>query len=113
LKHTYRATMRYEMEDDSWRELPASLRGSLAGRIVSEIGREVAAGAAAGGFADEDVHVSRLNLELDERGWLELSGVLRETVARADRIIEESARRGPGKRRSVLVVMHFRTSEET
>src|SRR5215210_702137 len=34
VKHTYRATARYELEDDAWSELPASLRGSLAGRVV-------------------------------------------------------------------------------
>ena len=112
VKHTYRATVRYEMEDDRWRELPPSLRGSLAGRIVSEIGREVASGAAAGGFADADVHVSRLNLDLDERGWSELSLVLRETVASADRIVEDSTARGPGTRRSVLAIMHFRTGDD-
>jgi DNA-binding transcriptional ArsR family regulator len=112
LKHTYRATMRYELEDDTWSELPPSLRGSLAGRAVGEIGSDIASGAAAGGFDDEDMHLSRLRLELDDRGRLELSRLLRETVARADAIAEESARRGPGTRRSVLAVMHFRTSED-
>ena len=112
VKHTYRAIVRYELEDDTWRELPPSLRNSLAGRIFSEIGREIAAGAAAGGFEDDDMHVSRLRLELDERGWAELTNVLRDTVAQADRIVEESAARGPGTRRSVLAMMHFRTGDE-
>ena len=112
VKHTYRATLRYELEDDTWGALPESLRGSLAGRAVSEIGREVASGAAVGGFADDDMHVSRLNLDLDERGWSALSRVLRETVASADRIVEESAARGAGTRRSVLAIMHFRTSDD-
>jgi DNA-binding transcriptional ArsR family regulator len=112
VKHTYRATMRYELEDETWRELPRSLRGSLGGRAVSEIGRDVAAGAAAGGFSDEGMHVSRVRLELDDRGWRELSEVLRETVARADAIAADSARRGAGTRRSVLAVMHFRTGAD-
>jgi DNA-binding transcriptional ArsR family regulator len=111
VKHTYRATVRYELEDDTWIELPVSLRGSLAGRAISEIGCDVAAGAAAGGFGDDDVHVSRVNLALDDRGWGELSRLLRELVAHADRIVEESAARGPATGRSVLATMHFRTGE--
>jgi DNA-binding transcriptional ArsR family regulator len=112
IKHTYKAIVRYEVEDDTWRKLPMSLRGSLAGRVVSDLGDDVASGVAVGGFADPDMHLSRLRLELDDRGWRELSEALRETIARADAIVEESARRGPGKRRSVLAVMHFRTSED-
>jgi DNA-binding transcriptional ArsR family regulator len=111
VKHTYRATARYELEDDAWSELPGSLRGSLAGRVVAEIGRDVVAGAAAGGFEDDDVHLSRLTLELDERGWAELTAMLRETVERVDRIAGESARRGAARRRSVLALMHFGTGD--
>jgi hypothetical protein len=112
VKHTYRATVRYELENETWGELPRSLRDSLAGRILSEIGSEVATGVDVGGFTDDDMHLSRVTLELDDRGWSELSGLLRETVARADRIVEESAARGPGTRRSVLAMMHFRTADE-
>jgi len=110
-KHTYRARVRYEMEDDTWTELPRSLRGSMAGPIVSELGRDIAAADLAGGLEDEDVHLSRLALDLDERAWRELSSALRELVARADAIAAESAARGPGTRRSVLALMHFRTRE--
>lgn len=113
LKHTYRATLRYELEDDTWSELPPSLRGTLAGRAVEEIGRDIASGAAAGGFDDDDMHLSRVRLELDDQGRLELTKLLRETVARADAIAEESARRGPGTHRSVMVVVHLRTTERT
>jgi DNA-binding transcriptional ArsR family regulator len=113
LKHTYRATLRYELEDDTWSELSPSLRGSLAGRAVEEIFRDIAAGAAAGGFDDDDMHLSRVRLELDDRGRLELTRMLRESIARADAIAEESARRGPGTHRSVLAVVHLRTSERT
>jgi DNA-binding transcriptional ArsR family regulator len=111
MKHTYRAVVRYEIEDDTWSELPPSLRGSLAGRIVSEIGRDVRTGAAAGGFQDDEVHMSRVMLELDERGRRELSETLRTVIVRADEIAEESARRGEARRPSVLAVMHFRTSD--
>ncbi len=110
MKHIYRATVRYELEDDTWLELPRSLRNSLAGRIASEIGQEVASATGTGGFDDDDVHMSRLDLDLDERGWRELTELLRDTIARADRIVEQSARRGPGTGSSVLAVMHFRTA---
>jgi len=111
VKRRYRATVRYEFEDETWSGLAAPFRGSLAERAVSEIGDDVSAGAAVGGFADEDVHLSRIVLRLDERGRNELSAVLRETVARADAIAEQSARRDSDTRGSVLAIMHFRTAE--
>jgi DNA-binding transcriptional ArsR family regulator len=111
VKRRYRATRHHEFEDEIWSGLAAPMRGSLGERAVSEIGHAVASGAAVGGFADEDVHLSRIVLRLDERGRRELSQVLRETVARADAIAEESAQRGGTTRRSVLSVMHFRTEE--
>jgi DNA-binding transcriptional ArsR family regulator len=110
LKHTYRATVRFEVEDDAWRALPRQLQGSIAARTVADIAADVAAGAAFGGFDDDDVHLSRLVFELDERGRRELSEALREMIARADAIAEGSARRGEAARRSVLAVLHFRTT---
>lgn len=111
VKRRYRATRRYEFEDETWSGLAAPLRGSLAELAVSEIGDDVAAAAAVAGFADEDVHLSRIVLQLDEPGRNELSAVLRETVARADAIAEESAQRRADTRRSVLAIMHFRTEK--
>ena len=111
VKRRYRATRHHEYEDETWSGLAAPLRGSIAERAVSEIGDDVAAGAVVGGFADDDVHLSRIVLRLDERGRGELSKVLRETIARADAIAEESAKRGLRTRRSVLAVMHFRTDD--
>jgi DNA-binding transcriptional ArsR family regulator len=111
VKHVYRATLLYEVEEETWGQLPPALRGSLAGRIVSELGRDVSAAGADGGFEDEDVHLSRVVLMLDTRARQALSETLRETVARVDRIAEESRERGAGDQRSVLAVMHFRTSD--
>lgn len=111
VKRRYRATVRYEFEDDTWSGLAAPFRGSLAESAVAEIADDVSAGGAVGGFTDDAVHLSRIVLQLDERGRNELSAVLRETVARADAIAEQSARRDSGTRRSVLAIMHFRTDD--
>lgn len=111
VKHTYRARVRFEVEDEAWSEMPRWLQESVASRTVTDIAQDVAAGSAVGGFEDDDVHLSRLVLELDERGRSELSEVLRATVARADAIAEQCARRRAAKRGSVLAMMHFRTAE--
>lgn len=111
VRHTYRATLLHEVEDDTWSDLPAPLRRSLGERVVSDVGHDVLAGAEAGRLEDEDVHLSRVVLELDERGRSDLSKLLREAIARVDAIAEQSARRACEPHRSILAVMHFRTSD--
>ncbi len=111
VSHTYRATLLHEVEDDTWSELPPALRRSLGGGVVSELGSDVKYAAAAGGLEAEDVHLSRLILELDERGRNELSVMLREAVARVDAISAASARRTSDTHRSVLAILHFRIDE--
>jgi DNA-binding transcriptional ArsR family regulator len=113
VKHTYRATLLYEMEDETWNKLPPALRGSLGGRVVAELEHDVAVAAAVGGFEDKYVHLSRMVLELDERGRRDLSVLLREAVARVDALAELTALRGSERHRSVLAVMHIRTEEST
>jgi hypothetical protein len=108
VRHTYRAIVRFEVEDAAWRELPHSLQASLSSRTVSDIAADVAAGSAAGAFEEHDVHLSRVSLALDEQGHRELSDALRETISRADAIAAASARRASTTRRSVLAVLHFR-----
>jgi DNA-binding transcriptional ArsR family regulator len=106
VKHYYRATVPYEVADRDWRALSPALRRRLVEPIVAAIVDDIAEAAGAGAFDTEDVHVSRTPLRLDERGRQELGELLERTVADALRIQEESAARGGGETR-MLVILEF------
>jgi DNA-binding transcriptional ArsR family regulator len=110
-EHFYRATVPAWVEDRQWRELPAHIRGLLAGRTLEHIWEDVVTAAGTGALERGDIHVSRTLLELDERGWEELSAVLFETVNAALRIQQDSAARladaPAGPIRSELALIHY------
>ena len=67
---------------------------------------------ASGGFDEPQAHADRLVLELDERGWDELSTALRATLENAAKIQERSnerrSSRAPGAlRASELAILHY------
>jgi DNA-binding transcriptional ArsR family regulator len=107
-KHYYRAVVRPEIYDDEWVSLPESLRRGIAGAIVAEIWLDLLDAQAAGRLDAEGIHLARTPLELDDRGWDELSTLLRETGHAALRIESESAERSPSRarRRSMLALLH-------
>jgi DNA-binding transcriptional ArsR family regulator len=114
IEHFYRATARAWLDDEQWARLPLPLRLRTVGRTLSELFEEAAAAAKSGGFDHPEIHVSRTLLEVDERGWNELAGILGDTLQAAIRITAESAARhaevdprGPTIH-SELGIIHFR-----
>jgi DNA-binding transcriptional ArsR family regulator len=105
VKHFYRAAVKYEISDDQYGVLTPALRRTVAEPVLAQILEDVTGAAASGALADDDVHISRLRLNLDEPGWAELSRMLREVVERA---VELSRDDGDGERPSSLTVLHFR-----
>jgi DNA-binding transcriptional ArsR family regulator len=108
-KHYYRATARDEVHDDEWETLPASLRRSIAGTVLDEIWHDVMDAHAAERLESPGVHLGRTPLELDERGWEELSSILRDAGSAALRIQDASRERSAAteRRRSILALLHF------
>jgi DNA-binding transcriptional ArsR family regulator len=108
VKHFYRAAVRYEVSDDQWASLTPSLRRTIAEPIVAQILDDVAGAARSGALGAEDVHISRLRLDLDEQGWAELSRVLEGVVERAQELNGSSA---GGERPSALAILHFQRED--
>ena len=112
VEHFYRAVMRPEIDDAQWERLPLGVRRRLAAMTVGQVLRSAAAAADAGGFDAASAHVDRVELELDEQGFSELSEVLITALEEAARIQrcsnERRSSRDPGERRgSVLAILHY------
>jgi DNA-binding transcriptional ArsR family regulator len=115
LEHYYRAVVSPFLDDGQWERLPVPVRRGLAAQTLRQVFREAAAAGPKGGFDSAGAHIARLMLELDARGWRELSRAVVALLTRAQAIQERSdARRdgGRGERRaSELAILHFDAGE--
>src|SRR5918998_4421285 len=113
LQHFYKATARPNLDDDQWRTLPSGLRRELTGETLGELVSDLAQAADAGTLQDPEVVLSRVPLELDERGFKKLNKLLAKTLDQALAIAaESSARYNEGKAQDVfpteLGILHFK-----
>ena len=111
VEHFYRAVPRPH-DDITWERLPLAVRRRLASTVIGQVLQAVSEAGASGGFDEPQAHVDRLVLELDERGWDELSTALRATLENAAKIQERSnerrSSRAPGAlRASELAILHY------
>jgi len=106
VKHYYQATVHYEVRDEEWNLLTPALRSRIAEPIVAQIVEDVAEAAATGALGAEDVHVSRIRLQLDAEARADLLETLRGVVEKAERLNRESEARGRGGA-SALAILHF------
>jgi DNA-binding transcriptional ArsR family regulator len=115
VEHYYEALEPPLISDSDWAQLPAALRRSLSDSTLSDIARDLKGAAKSGGFDRENIHVSRLALNLDQQAWDELSNMLVEVIERARRLQEQSNRRrkhGNGTAiPTALVLMQFEGGE--
>ena len=93
IEHHYTAVAAPHLSAQGWSELPPILRRRLTAAGLSEIFKEVEEAAASGGFAADDVHLSRTQLVLDDKGRKALAKELEATSARVHRIQEQARRR--------------------
>jgi len=119
VEHFYRATTRPFISDGEWAQLPVAMRRGLARQTLRRVFAEASQAGGAGGFDDPGTHLDRMPLELDARGWRELSEALTAVLKRADLIQRRSdARRmrAAGADGSVttseLAILHFRIGGE-
>jgi DNA-binding transcriptional ArsR family regulator len=119
VEHFYRAVARPFIADDEWELLPVAARRGFARALFRRIFAEASAAGAAGGFDRPGVHIDRMPLELDERGWRELSDLLTSALEQAAEIERRSdARRsGPGSDGPItpsrLAIFHFAAGTES
>ena len=107
-RHVYRATVPFEFEDPVWLQLPVEARGAVIGQLLETLWSELASAAETGSLAADDIHVSRLRLELDDPAWEEVAQLLRRTVEELQQIAAASRRRSaPPHRDGVVALLSF------
>lgn len=113
VEHFYRAVTRPFIDDDEWTQMPVAMRRGFARALFRRIFAEASAAGAAGGFDRPGAHIDRMPLELDDRGWRELSDVLTSALEQAAEVERrcDARRSGPGSdglvTQSRLAILHF------
>ena len=117
-EHYDRATGATFLDDEHWGLLPAPARRRVAAQLFRQVFRDAAAAGQRGGFDAPSAHIARMVLDLDVRGWRDLSRAVLTLLKRAEAIQERSdarreAHRGKVERsrRSELAILHFGLAE--
>jgi len=98
IEHFYRPTSRTLLDDVAFAKLPLALRRRLVGQTLEQIWDDARVAAEADGFDDNEVHVSRTLLDLDDEGYADMVALLAETLEKALEIHAASAgRQTPGE----------------
>lgn len=80
-------------DDFEWMEIPEPIRSSFSADLLREITAELIEALKEGSFDARSRHLSRTWLTVDERGWKELSRVVRVALDRIQAIQERCAER--------------------
>lgn len=93
-EHFYRATRRQFLSDDEWSRMPMSLRPGMAGAMLKTVFEDIEEASKSGTLDEvEDIHLSRTPMVVDEKGWEEVSTLLKSTLDRLLAIQAESSER--------------------
>lgn len=91
LEHVYRCTKRPLLGDGDWKLLPLSVRGGISGAILQTLIERSRRAIEEGTFdAREDRHFTWTPLQVDERGWREMTRLLASTLAKLEKIESRS-----------------------
>lgn len=93
-EHFYKARPRVFIGDQTWRSVPHSIRGAVTAASLQTFMDKAIDALEAGTMDDrEDTTFSWMPLHLDEKGWQEVTSILRATTDRVMEAQEESNRR--------------------
>jgi DNA-binding transcriptional ArsR family regulator len=92
-EHYYRAREHPRFPDDAWSGLAPVAKQRMLSAMLQQIGQYVTESAAAGGFDRDDAHMTRLTLQLDERGFAQLAAASQKWLREAERIEEAAQKR--------------------
>jgi hypothetical protein len=105
-------------DDEHWDKLPIRARRRVSAQLLRQVFEDAASAGQIGGFDAAGAHIARLMLDLDERGWRELSRAVLMLLHRTQAIQARSdARRDRERdgdedaRPSELAILHFATAE--
>jgi DNA-binding transcriptional ArsR family regulator len=114
MEHYYRALAPPFLDDEHWDMLPIPARRRVSAQLFRQVFEEAAAAGRTGGFDAAGAHIARRTLDLDARGWRDLSRAVLTLLRRAAAIQARSdARRGPERVEhddscpSELAILHF------
>jgi DNA-binding transcriptional ArsR family regulator len=91
VEHHYRSTARPRVSDQAWAAAPPIAKQAAVSSSLQTIDAYARAASAAGGFDHANTHLTRTQLQLDARGFSELSRACHRLLAQLERI-EEAAR---------------------
>ncbi|HEY1275029.1 MAG TPA: winged helix-turn-helix domain-containing protein [Thermoleophilaceae bacterium] len=115
IEHHYRLEARPSISDEAWAEAPEIAKQALIGAVLRQVSTQVNAAAANAGFSRDGTHLSRLPLELDKKGWDEVSKAMSDFVERLSGIQKNAKKRsakGHGDDLSAMaVLMLFEASD--
>ncbi|HEX2084859.1 MAG TPA: helix-turn-helix domain-containing protein [Solirubrobacteraceae bacterium] len=117
LEHHYRATVPPLFDDKTYAMIPVATRRAIVGDVLREIWADVGAAAETGALEDENVHVTRHPLALDEQGYKDVVAVMLSAIDRIMEIKTESADRlldaghDAEPIGTVVSMLQFRTAE--
>ena len=117
VEHYYKARRRPFFSDRDWKRLPRSGRQAVSDVALQMTWSDVSDAVGKGTFESRpDRHLTRSPLELDEQGFGEVGELLAKTLAQAERIAAQSAKRlsksGDHRLETRLVMMHFEASPD-
>jgi DNA-binding transcriptional ArsR family regulator len=116
VEHHYRSKQRPRVSDEAWAAAPPIAKQAAVSSSLQTIDAYARAASAAGGFDHGNSHLTRTTVNLDARGWNDLSRACQRLLAQLDRIEEasqERMQRNPdsGETRDIaLVMMLFETA---
>ena len=118
VEHYYRALAAPFLDDEHWDTLPIPARRRVSAQLLRQVFKDAAAAGQIGGFDAASAHIARLMLDLDARGWRELSRAVLMLLRRAEAIQARSDARRDGERveddrscPSELAILHFAVAE--
>ena len=91
VEHHYRSKERPTVSDEAWAAAPPIAKQAAVSASLATIDAYTQAASAAGGFDHDDAQLTRSALQLDARGFEDISRACTQILAQVDRI-EESAR---------------------
>ena len=112
-EHFYRAKERPRVSDDAWERATPIAKQALLGATLQQINDQAVISAAQGGFDRRDAHVTRTVMNLDAKGWQQLSAALGRLLRDAAKVEAAAKKRIAANphdesiARAGLVLMHF------
>ena len=119
VEHHYRSNARPRVSDEAWAAAPPIAKQAAVSSSLQTIDAYARAASAAGGFDDGSAHLTRTALQLDARGFSELSRACLRLLAQVDRIeaaAKERMQRNPHSgetKHAALVMMLFEAARLT